>query len=116
VRGPQPGRIGGGSSFAELERRDAVATTTFDTCVVNGQLQHQAPLAAFEGRRVRVTLDEIGEPAPRAQPEGTASDESEPPEGMDVERDVYVKMPLPSQVLEDAVIVEGGPLNPSALP
>ncbi len=40
------------------------------------------------------------------------SHDTEPPEWMAVETDVYVKMPFPGEVLKNAVIVDGEPMRP----
>jgi hypothetical protein len=87
-------------------RRLLMTTTTFEARVVNGQLQYRAPLDAFEGRQVRVTLDVLGEPSPQEAPS------DEPPEWLDVEKDVYIKMPRQVEILKDVKIVEKGPRQP----
>jgi hypothetical protein len=92
-----------------------VPTTTFDACVVNGQLQFQAPLDALEGQRVRVTLDVIGDPTPQTPSEAPPSEDPEPPEGMDVEKDIYVKMPRKVEILKGVKVVDKGPKQPSVI-
>lgn len=84
--------------------------TTFEARVVNGQLQYQTPLDALEGHQVRVTVDVL---APNGgMPDASRPPTDEVPGDLDVEKDVYVKMPFKSAVLKDAVVVEGGPMNP----
>jgi hypothetical protein len=45
-------------------------------------------------------------------PNGEQPPSDEPPEGMDVEKDVYVKMPFPSEVLKGVRVMDGGPMEP----
>lgn len=86
-------------------------TKTFEARVEKGLLQHRESLRAFEGQQVYVTL--IAPAAPQTQPEGKARlPAEEPPAELDVEKDVYVQVPLPGEVLKDAVVVEGSPLRP----
>jgi hypothetical protein len=82
---------------------------TFDARVINGRLQYQAPLDALEGQQVRVMLDILAPQDSKSLPPPSSD---EPPEDMDVEKDVYVKMPFASEVLKDAVVIEGGPMEP----
>lgn len=89
-------------------------TKTFTARIENGQLRYQEPLADLEGREVQVTLILNGTPAtptPAANEEQEPPD-PEPPEWLDVEKDIYVKMPLKSEIIENAVVLEGGPLQP----
>ena len=87
---------------------------TFDARVINGRLQYQAPLDALEGQLVRVFLDILAPDilAPQDSKPLSPPPSDESPEDMDVEKDVYVKMPFASEVLKDAVIIEGGPMEP----
>jgi hypothetical protein len=59
---------------------------TFEARVINGKLQHQTPLDALEGQRVRVTL--ISVEADAAPPTAHEPSSDEPPHWMDVEKDV----------------------------
>src|SRR5439155_25712436 len=86
-----------------------MAIATFDARVINGRLQYQAPLDDLEGQQVRVMLDIL---APQDSKPLPPPPSDEPPEDMDVEKDVYVKMPFASEVLKDAVVIEGGPMEP----
>jgi hypothetical protein len=82
-------------------------TKTFQARVENGQLQHQEALHAFEGQQVQVTLVAVAPPS--ETPNGAAgSTEPEPPEWLDVEKDIYVQMPRRVETLKDVVIVDKG--------
>ena len=84
---------------------------TLDTRIVNGQLQLGDLLRPYEGQTVRVTLT-VPPPVPQ-KPQPTADEEdSSPPEGLDVEKEVVVRLPFPSEVVKDAIVVEGKPLRP----
>ncbi len=85
-------------------------TTTFETQVVNGRLQYQVPLDAFEGQHVRVTVDVVAAPQPK--PNGQQPPSEEPPEGMDVEKEIYVKMPRKVEILKGVKVVDLGPAQP----
>jgi hypothetical protein len=86
-----------------------MTTKTFAARVVNGQLLHSESLEAFEGYQVRVTLSG---PVVSPPPQPGETPEPEPPGWMDVEKDIYVPMPLEGEILKDAIVVEGGPLQP----
>jgi hypothetical protein len=86
-------------------------TRTFEARVENGQLHAEEPLTALEGQRVRITLVPLPPSAPTF-PEDEQHGVMEAPDEMDVEKDVYVKIPLPGEDVEGAVIVKGGPLQP----
>ena len=87
-----------------------MSSATFEARVVNGQLQYQAPLDAFEGQQVRVTLDVIK--TPQSKPEEIPPPPDEPPEWLDVEKDVYVKMPRNVEILKDVTVIDKGPRQP----
>ena len=84
---------------------------TFSAQVVGGQLRHQESLAAFEGQEVRVTVAPPPSPVSESAPP-TDSRDAVPPEWMAVETDICIKMPFSSEVLKNAVIVEGAPMRP----
>jgi hypothetical protein len=75
---------------------------SFDAHIVNGQLVPAEPLKAFEGQKVRVTV---------TAPEKVSA-APEPAEDFDVEKDVYVKMPLASEVIPNPVVAKGNGLKP----
>ncbi len=79
---------------------------SFEANIIDGDLRHQESLVTWEGRRVRVTLESSG-PAATGAP-----DEADSPVGLDVEKDVYVKIPFKTEVVEGAAVVEGGRLRP----
>jgi hypothetical protein len=87
---------------------------TFSAQVVAGQLRHQESLDAFEGQEVRVTVAAPSLPASDATLPMDSRD-TEPPEWMAVETEVYVKMPFPGEVLKNAVIVDGEPMRPCVI-
>lgn len=84
---------------------------TFPALVADGHLQHDESLAAFEGQQVQVTVVARTSSAPQPTP-AEESDGPVPPDWLDVEKDVYVKMPFPSAILKDMTVVEGSPLRP----
>lgn len=88
-----------------------MVTKTFEARVQNGRLEFHEALDAFEGQQVSVT---IVSPAVNGAPVDTAP-EPAPPEWLDVEKEVYVRMPLPGEVLRDVIVIEGGPLRPTAV-
>ena len=86
---------------------------TFDAEVVNGHLRFDEPLNEIEGQRVRVTLTII--PTGGQLLQDLPPTDVEPPEWLDVEKDVYVKMPFRGEILKDVVIVERGPGKPCTI-
>ena|SRR5437867_3239822 len=86
-------------------------TKTFPARVTNGQLQYQEPLDAFEGQQVHVTLTAPDASVP-FQEEAPEVSVEEPPEEMDIEKDLYVPMPLPGETLSSVRVIEGGSLPP----
>jgi hypothetical protein len=80
--------------------------------VVNGHLRHDERLDDLEGQQVQVNLTPV---ASAAQVSPTTDSEDEPPEWLDVEKDVYVKIPFRSEIVTDMVVVEGGPWNPRVI-
>jgi hypothetical protein len=87
-------------------------TVTFEAQVENGQVRQPESLAPFEGQKVQVT---VTAPSKSAPPDRAEEGDEPLPEGLDVERDVYVKMPLPGEILRDAVVVEGGRMQPTLI-
>lgn len=85
-----------------------MVTQTFEAQVVHGQLVPAEVLRPFEGQQVQVTVTPAPVPAADSQPKG----EPDPPDDLDVEKDVYVPMPLRSEVIPNAVIKDGAPLEP----
>ena len=81
-----------------------MTTSSFDARIINGQLVPADPLRAFEGRQVHVVVSAAA-----------SNGEPEPPDDMDVEKDVYVRIPLASQTMSDAVIVAGADLKPTVI-
>jgi hypothetical protein len=86
-------------------------TKTFEAEVRNGQLHCEEPLEALEGQRVQVTVT-VPEPAAQTANGQAQPVSEEPPEWLDVEKDIYVPMPFRGEILKDVRIVEGGPLEP----
>ena len=80
----------------------------FEARVLNGQLVPAESLRHFEGQRVHVTVS-----APKRTPQpAIAEAEPAPPQDLDIEKDVYVRMPLPGKVVVRPVIVQGTGLRP----
>ena len=69
-------------------------------------------LDAFEGQALRLTVEVIQQSAENSPGGIDQSPSDEPPEWMDVEKDIYVKMPRKTKILKVVEIVEGGPLQP----
>lgn len=88
-----------------------MVTKTFPARVANGRLQYDESLAAFEGQQVHITLL-ASEPPQRTRSTGERLLDEAAPEGMDVEKDIYVPMALTGEVLRNPVVLEGGPLKP----
>ena len=87
-----------------------MAGATYEARIVNGQLEPGDWLKQFEGQKVQVTVHPVEE---KSEPlSDDAASEREPPEELDVEKDVYVKMPFKSEAMQDAVILEEGRLQP----
>jgi len=82
-----------------------VIAKTIEGQVENGQLHHKESLDAFEGQQVSVTVK--AQACLAAEP-----GDQEVPEGIDLERDVYVKMPLQLTILEDVEVIDRGPMQP----
>ncbi len=78
---------------------------TIEGQVENGQLHHTDSLDAFEGQRVSVTVQ--AQTGPPAEP-----GDEEVPEGIDLERDISVKMPLQLTILQDVEVIVRGPMQP----
>ena len=76
-----------------------MTTSSFDARIFNGQLVPAEPLRAFEGREVHIVVS--------VAPTTGTNGEPEPPDDMDIEKDVYVRIPLASQLMSDAVVVAG---------
>jgi hypothetical protein len=97
-----------------------MVTKTFEARVVNGQLQHDQALDAFEGQQVRITLVAPASAPPNGQEKSLLNGpeeppEVEPPEWLDVEKDVYVRMPGKVEILENVTLVDCGPGRPSLI-
>ena len=69
-----------------------MADITIQVEVVNGQLCHDSDLSELEGRRIVATL--TPEMAGKSGSDGDF--DLEPPDGMDVEKDLYFAMQTPS--------------------
>jgi hypothetical protein len=82
-----------------------VIAKTIEGQVENGQLHPNESLDAFEGQQVLVTVK-----APAGLPPEPG--DREVPEGIDLERDVYVRMPLQLTILEDVEVIDRGPMQP----
>jgi hypothetical protein len=91
---------------------------TFEAQVYDGRLHFQEPLADLEGQQVRVTII-AGPSSPNATtPSATEpidEDGIEPPDWLQVEKDVYVKIPFRGEILSNPVIIDGGSLRPTAI-
>ena len=79
---------------------------TFAARIANGQLQHDESLASLEGQQVRVTV--VAQQANGPLPEAA----EDPPNWLQVEKDVYVKMPFRGETLTNVTVVDGGRLPP----
>lgn len=90
---------------------ESLANGKIDTTIVSGQLQPGDLLQPYEGQEVRVnlTLRSTDSPARSTPPTDSIS---EALEVLDVERKVVVRLPFPSEVLKNAVVVEGSPMRP----
>jgi len=88
-----------------------MAGKTFPAVVTDGQLRHKQSLEAFEGQEVYVTLVAKPFSASPCQRTGPVRDD-ELPGGMDVEHDLYVKIPLTGEVVPEALVVEGPSIRP----
>ena len=75
---------------------------SFDARVSNGQLIPAEALRAFEGRQVHIAI----------AMSDTELSNDEPPDDFDVEKDVYVRLPLPGKVIVQPVIIKGSGLRP----
>ena len=89
-------------------------TKTFPGTIVNGQLRYQEPLAELEGREVQITVVVNGV-APSSLPTTNGQQEPpdpEPPEWLDVEKDIYIPMPHNWVTLENVRIIDLGRAEP----
>jgi len=103
--------------------------------IVNGHFQHEKPLAGLEGQHVIATLtmapkespngkaEPLKEAAPTPPTASLATEEEfdpEPPEWLQVEKDLYFPMPVPEILLEtrELIVEEGKPciVLPDELP
>ena len=80
-----------------------MTASSFDAQIVNGQLVPAEPLRPFEGRQVHVVVSVRALPVEEA---------TEPPEDMDVEKDVYVRLPLLSKAIGNPIIANEAKLKP----
>jgi len=96
-------------------------TRTFTAQVLAGELRFQEPLDAFEGQRVDVTVATTSaldsavagvSTEPTREISLQQSSESDPPEWLCVERDIYLKMPFRDDPVFPLTVVEGGRLQP----
>ena len=100
-----------------------MAVQEFTAQIVNGKLDYSDKLDAWEGKKVTVTLND-GEPIIRdanydpliyippfmSQEEYEQADDL--PEDLEVERDVYIPMPIKYTRLENVTIVDEGRMKP----
>ena len=82
-------------------------TSSFDARIVNGQLVPADPLRALEGQQGHVVVS--------VPPSAELDALVEPPEEMDVEKDVYVRLALPSEMIANPIIAAGTELRPSLI-
>src|SRR2546426_664470 len=84
---------------------------SFEARIVNGQLVPAEVLKAFEGQQVHITVSVPAKIAEHAS-SVSANDGREPPEDLDVEKDVYVRMPLQNKAIPNPAIVKKNDLKP----
>lgn len=93
----------------------ARAARTFEATVSGGRLEHES-LRELEGARVhvQVTVERAELESSAADPESAAPAEEElqPPEWLDVEVDLYVRMPVEEVILKDVKVIDEGPAPP----
>ena len=75
-------------------------TKSFDAVIAEGRIEHGENLRPWEGKEVQVTVLLL-------------SGEDEPPDDIDIEKDVYVKMPVKASVIQRIKIRDIGPAMPS---
>jgi len=77
-------------------------TKSFGAQIIDGCISHAESLSNWEGRHVEVTVQ-------------VKDDDAEAPDHMDVEKDVYLKMPVNSKVLKGYAIRSMGYAEPSVI-
>jgi hypothetical protein len=89
-------------------------TKTFAARIENGQLRFQEPLTELEGCEVQVTVVANGIPADSSAPTNGQAEppEPEPPEWLDVEKDIYIPMPYNWVTLENVKVIDLGRAEP----
>lgn len=83
---------------------------TFSARITGGLLQFDEPLSDLEDQPVKVTIA-----ATALTPFRNVADSLLPaaPDWPEVEHDVYLRMPLSTELLEHPRVVEGEPLRPT---
>jgi len=75
---------------------------SFDAVITNGRIHHQENLLPWEGKEVQVTVH-------------LRATDDVPPADIDVEKDVYRKMPVKTSVVETRRIRNIGSATPSVI-
>lgn len=75
---------------------------SFDAVITDGQLHHEENLRHWEGKEVQVTVH-------------FRTREIAPPDEFDIERDVYIKMPVKTTVVGSSKIRDIGSAKPSII-
>ena len=75
---------------------------SFDAVITDGRIDHEESLRPWEGKEVQVTLH-------------LRISEEELPDDLDVERDVYMKMPVKSFVIRPSKFRDIGAAKPSLI-
>jgi hypothetical protein len=84
------------------EGGEMLEDVSFDAVITEGRIQHQENLRPWEGKSVQVTVH-------------VRLAEDAPPADLDVEKDVYRKMPVKSTVIGSSKIRDIGPAKPSLI-
>ena len=75
---------------------------SFNAVIADGQIRHGENLTPYDGKEVHVTVH-------------VRAIEAEPPKDLDIEKDIYVKMPVETTVLGAATIRNIGSAKPSLI-
>lgn len=89
-----------------------MVSKTFEGTVVGGQLAYNQPLHVFEGKKVLITvIDPVATPTRELPAEST----DEPPDDLDVEKEIYNKMPRKVEMLKGVTIIDKGRRRPHVI-
>jgi hypothetical protein len=90
------------SEANEKGTQEMLEDKSFDAVITDGRIQHEENLRPWEGEEVRVTVHfrirEIAQP-----------------DGLDIERDVYLKMPVKTTIVGTNKIRDIGAAKPSVI-